>query len=662
MMVLLFFWTIIFLLIRILGLTAKLNLDKNRQTAEDKVAKDRKDQFAKMTWSDVCTACLRYFCILLFSLSVVIVFNALYIYVLLDLGSTAKTLTRFALIYFNYLWTFYVVPWALDTDLLHFGLTSEQIDIFDNKWFGGRIVVLFFLNSLNLLLVPVFTAAFSDPSCFYGALFAKPETHSSYLVEECEVYNSFNNECLRYVELDYSQIFDVPFVYNFTCGTAVMEAYVPNFTYTYGIQVIYNLIQFCILYRIKSPSYHSTIQAGENYGVEREGSTDEDNEDEYERPSIVSANQSVDKTAKSEDKDGNGTDKGFCLNWLVSEPWTLLIPYQRIVWDFKQRHKDFLSRGYPLSDDVKMYDMLDLNEILSSQMNNLCVMLTYGILSPMLTLAIVIKIITETYYQQSLIGIFLENEYRTICLYDFVKDKDNNRMHTVNSDIIPAPKFDESTVRSLSGKEIRSKSIASRITRNTVIAETDLPIAASLPHACADLNKIVCGAHHDPVDFVKKFRENEDSFDNLTGNGEDFVKMGFSADDVNAVNAIHKIWGAFNALHAADAHFRRIPAATFFLGRKIFLFYMVFCLSLFLYDVYGSAVGYQSAVWIPPTIVGMVIALEVVFYIIKKRYQKNQDASSDSDNTVVEESVTNPPAVTVGRTRALTSNPLHDEL
>jgi Leucine-rich repeat (LRR) protein len=659
MMVLLFFWTIIFLLIRILGLTAKLTLSKDKQMAESKAAQDRKDKFSDMTWKDVSIAGLRYFCILLLSLSVVIVFNALYIYVLLDKGSTAKTLTRFALIYFNYLWTFYVVPWALDTDLLYFGLTSQQVDIFDNKCFGGRIVALFLLNSLNLLLVPVFTAAFSDPSCFYGALFAKPETHSSYLVEECEVYNSFNNQCLRYAEVDYSQIFEVPFVYNFSCGTAVMEAYVPNFTYTYGIQIIYNLIQFCILFRIKSPVYHSTIQEGENYGVERGGQNEDESENEDKRPSIRSANQSVDKTDK--DKDGEVEDKGCCLNWLVSEPWTCLIPYQRIVWDYRQRHKDFLARGYPLSNDENIYDMLDLNEILSSQMNNLCVMLTYGILSPMLTLTIVFKIITETYYQQSLIGIFLENEYRTICLYDFVKGKDKSSQNGVKPDEIPASTFDSQTGKVVSNTAIKKKSVAHKMARNSVIAQTDLPITSSLSHACADLRNVACGAQSDPVDFLKEFRANEDSFDNLT-EGEDFVKMGFSTNDVNAVNAIHKIWGAFDALHAADAHFRRIPAATFFLGRKIFLCYMVFCLSLFLYDVYGSAVGYESAVWIPPTIFGMVVALEVVFYIIKKGYRKGEDVSGDSDDKkVVEESaVANP--VDGRRTSRLTTNPLHEDL
>ena len=81
----------------------------------------------------------------------------------------------------------------------------------------------------NSLVVPLISTAAVSPKCFFNAIFQNANVETSYSVTECAYYllisgGKFN--CLSFFEDLHKFAYPPPFVYNYSCGSTLIESYV----------------------------------------------------------------------------------------------------------------------------------------------------------------------------------------------------------------------------------------------------------------------------------------------------------------------------------------------------------------------------------------------------------------------------------------------------
>ena len=101
---------------------------------------------------------------------------------------------------------------------------------------------------LNDVMLPALAALFVDASCFLDFIIPPSEITSSYTVEDCFEYyvNSTSGFGCVMGSRTYSTSYLPTFVYNFQCGSAVLQTFVPVILFSCGLSSIYSLIIFLL--------------------------------------------------------------------------------------------------------------------------------------------------------------------------------------------------------------------------------------------------------------------------------------------------------------------------------------------------------------------------------------------------------------------------------
>ncbi len=101
---------------------------------------------------------------------------------------------------------------------------------------------------LNDVMLPALAALFVDESCFLDFIIPPSEITSTYTVEDC--YDYYVTSTSGFVCIlgsrTYSTTYLPSFVYNFQCGSAVLQTFVPVILFSCGLSSMYSLIVFLL--------------------------------------------------------------------------------------------------------------------------------------------------------------------------------------------------------------------------------------------------------------------------------------------------------------------------------------------------------------------------------------------------------------------------------
>ena len=115
---------------------------------------------------------------------------------------------------------------------------SLVLPFIDSPRQRARLKVLILL--MNSIIAPLFVLAVSGPSCFRDLFFLPPTLSSSYSYEECVAFSlSSVTVCDEFeTVVSTTDPFHPPFNYNNLCTSNVITAYVPVYIYTYSFLLL----------------------------------------------------------------------------------------------------------------------------------------------------------------------------------------------------------------------------------------------------------------------------------------------------------------------------------------------------------------------------------------------------------------------------------------
>jgi len=128
---------------------------------------------------------------------------------------------------------------------LAFSVIKLLMNIIFVPMYANRIANLGTLNRLervmlrssmlifNIIYAPILSIILSDGACFKDLLTGVQDISTHYQVQSCEVLDPITQQCTSSVTLDVVTSFLPPFIYNYQCRNAFLNAYVPVLIYTY---------------------------------------------------------------------------------------------------------------------------------------------------------------------------------------------------------------------------------------------------------------------------------------------------------------------------------------------------------------------------------------------------------------------------------------------
>jgi Leucine-rich repeat (LRR) protein len=197
------------------------------------------------SWRDTMLATVFVF----FNMAVVGTINGLYIYSTFRKQSpTLYYLIQLALALFKWFWNVIFIPTFI---LLPFTTLTHK---------SFLRITLFLLNNV---VIPSIAAMLTSPSCYRGLLVEPDEIVSTYSFQTCDT-----TAILTVDEVDYSicvsestSTIDVapltpPFSYNYLCASTVLTAYIPVYLYIYCIEILLPVLSLYLLLFV-FPKYHT---------------------------------------------------------------------------------------------------------------------------------------------------------------------------------------------------------------------------------------------------------------------------------------------------------------------------------------------------------------------------------------------------------------------
>ena len=170
---------------------------------------------------------LKMCCLFLLNSIIVSTVNALFIYsTYQSLSSAAHNILQMLLALFKTSYNFRVVP----------TIASPIRDKNTNIYF--RLC----LSLFNQLLIPCIVGALTSPSCFKGLLVEEKEFSSTYFFSQCYwwiTYADGSMVCREYQDTT-SEVEGIvpPFIYNYDCGSTLIQVYLPVYLYMYIYQFL----------------------------------------------------------------------------------------------------------------------------------------------------------------------------------------------------------------------------------------------------------------------------------------------------------------------------------------------------------------------------------------------------------------------------------------
>jgi hypothetical protein len=179
--------------------------------------------------------------ILLLNFTLVLLINVAYVLILVaPLSATIKVISQWMLSLWKVLWNSFGVPAIF----------------YLMKGLGHDVKVLVFVGTLyfNNIAAVLIATALTSKSCFVGINLDEDYDTLVYEVPQCTNLNLALDICSQFVIVDYKVIFRIPYVYNYSCTSAILRAYIPIIFYVYSVTAFFQPLFYMLLSRLKSSS------------------------------------------------------------------------------------------------------------------------------------------------------------------------------------------------------------------------------------------------------------------------------------------------------------------------------------------------------------------------------------------------------------------------
>ncbi len=401
---------------------------------------------------DLLVPTLRILAIMSLSVSIVSVANVMYLFVLLNYSANAIAAASLALTVFKLAWDYYILPVIFVLKPFMFGIDEKHHNKFIDTYLGGKLNVLFITNVFLNFFVPIFCIVFADPACFNGVIRAANEVKTTYSVPECTDWLVFTGGCTDEVQTDITVKIIAPFVYNHTCASSILKAFVPIYM---SMQVVIGakvfMYIFSLMYETREANEYEK-EAIEEYResrvskytdvipseVKNDLKTDLVTSEVEARFAAATETKETEEDDKKRTKKEESNSKGIlsCFSKSKEEIQKELVR-EKAVAKFKNEHDHSIRRQimdlinslapggqllmvrhasrilFYLNYGAEMVvdkDSQWLEIIVTIHMGNLVILFTYGILAPLLGLSIIIVIILESFTAQIILGRFIAQQ------------------------------------------------------------------------------------------------------------------------------------------------------------------------------------------------------------------------------------------------------------
>jgi len=327
---------------------------------------------------------LRVIIIIILLWGVLIGGNVLYLYILLNGTPDEQELFKFVFAAFKLVWIMGVTNHLFTYKLLYFGVEEEHHDAFISFWLGGKVKMMFAFNTISSFWIPLLTIMVVRPECFYNVFFAAEPVpvHFHYPYTLCTEINAAG-VCIsiqKYAQTIYSSL-DVPFVYNYSCSSSILRAYVPLYQQMFLLLIVRSALQLCY--------FCFDIYESESVIVKRKP------EENISLMSIVSC--------------CSDRLKGLVLSGILKT-----MPTKQLLYNSRRRqtsHEIGDERVFSTGPSVW------ITKAIPAHLGAIVILLTFGVLAPILALSIILSILLESYVSQMVIGRFLVAQLGVIVEY-----------------------------------------------------------------------------------------------------------------------------------------------------------------------------------------------------------------------------------------------------
>jgi len=182
-----------------------------------------------VSWRSVFAYCINFV--------VVVIANAIYVYVSLTQNDAMALVSLIGLVIFKVGWNLRVVPILLanwcDVDFwrsdIYGSTASSGLSSGSSKGSGMAHSLLLMFNNV---VAPCLATAAADSSCFLNFFIGPAPLVTTFAYPQCVVYSL--TSCVETEEVSVTTDFNPPFIYSYQCTSAILTRYVPMFLLMYS--------------------------------------------------------------------------------------------------------------------------------------------------------------------------------------------------------------------------------------------------------------------------------------------------------------------------------------------------------------------------------------------------------------------------------------------
>jgi len=387
----------------------------------------------------------RLFVVFLLSAGSVALANIVYLYIYFrPYHYTIKSTAAVVLALFKMIWANSGIPALIASKTLKFNLPDGVHKTFVNQLVGGEICLKFYFSLGIGVVIPLLIAGFQSSLCFYDAFLASDPTVVAINVLRCTEYDA-SNDCINNQSTPYSYTVGLPFVYNYTCTSSILSAYIPMYIQIYTITLAKGILRFLyLLYSVRKfrNDHIEAVEAtedvdGTNQGVSSSNPTliepvailDPEEEDCNKKKrwldnirGYVNFGAAFTSLWLLDDQNTTGvsngelksTVKSFTAAYIVSRLSTV-----KLLWTYDERREEYMRlKPGELYETNLMDGAVGANGVLANYLGSVLILCTFGVLAPVLAVVIMCSTCVDTFVSQITLGKFLTLEASVMLLYE----------------------------------------------------------------------------------------------------------------------------------------------------------------------------------------------------------------------------------------------------
>eukprot|EP00605_Chrysophyceae_sp_TOSAG23-4_P002176 GSChrysophyteH1.ASY1.ANO1.2406.1 assembled CDS len=346
-------------------MTLVLCIDNGEVTAVTGEARSGSDEVRSVSLSDMALFAVKMACFIFVIWGVLIAGNAFYLYILLTGSIVAQDSFRYFFAILKWYWVNTITYRLYEAKCLKLGLLDDTFEYLMKKYFGSRLRFTFVMNAVSLFLIPILTQMVVDPACFKNYFEADAiGTVATWDEKYCNLSNYTEQDCpqgqIRINPISTAINANIPFLYNYTCSSSIVRAYVPLYESMYSFVTLKCLVNYLYLFYLAKEGIEEKFHDAET------------------------------------------------MSWF-EYLFIRTIPLNELIWNAEQRNI-FSKKATVFPTKTKSW----LWKTLPNNLNVILVMLTFGYLAPLVALMASIALFAETYIIELVMGRFLVREISVI--------------------------------------------------------------------------------------------------------------------------------------------------------------------------------------------------------------------------------------------------------